>query len=101
MPDPIVSMTKLKNTTEACLAAGGVRLPKSVKRLCPHGVAPATIVTVTTADYEERIKEFRKVLLLQFWHISIIKTHVIIIIRTLFCYPYTSLSIVKWMFKCE
>lgn len=36
----------MKNTTEACLAAGGVRPPKSVKRLCPHGVAPANIVTV-------------------------------------------------------
>jgi hypothetical protein len=36
----------MKNTTEACLAAGGVKPPKSGKRLFPHGVAPANIVTV-------------------------------------------------------
>ena len=42
----------MKNTTEACLAAGGVRPPKSVKRLWPHGVAPANIVTVIRQTIE-------------------------------------------------
>ena len=35
----------MKNTTEVCLAAGGVKPPKSVKRLGPHGFASANIVT--------------------------------------------------------
>ena len=36
---------KGKNTTEVCLAAGGVKPPKSIIRLCHHGFAPANIVT--------------------------------------------------------
>jgi len=46
----------MKNTTEACLAAGGVRPPKSVKRLWPHGVAPANIVTVIIAATFDELK---------------------------------------------
>jgi len=46
----------MKNTTEACLAAGGVTPPKSVKRLCPHGVAPANIVTVMM-NYSAKIQK--------------------------------------------
>jgi hypothetical protein len=43
-----IAIKTMKNTTEACLAAGGVTPPKSVKRLCPHGLAPANIVTVSS-----------------------------------------------------
>ena len=35
----------MKNTTEVCLAAGGVKPPKSLIRLCHHGFASANIVT--------------------------------------------------------
>ena len=37
----------MKNTTEVCLAAGGVKPPKSLIRLCHHGFASANIVTVS------------------------------------------------------
>ena len=39
----------MKNTTEVCLAAGGVKPPKSIIRLCHHGFAPANIVTAPQA----------------------------------------------------
>ena len=38
----------MKNTTEVCLAAGGVKPPKSPIRLCHHGFASANIVTAPT-----------------------------------------------------